>query len=181
MGNLGGLCCAEHLQLFSKYALYACHEQIHVASWPSFSLYKGIAMQLSAEANCAATQVYALEGQAFVLSPCAIVSQEMFDMLCDTEQKRALLDIGGGFAQIYGPDGAELCEFLDDKAEGLIYAEVDLASIGVAKAAYDPVGHYSRPDIFSLHINKQVTERVKTINSVVTTPTIEEDESYVAE
>ncbi|KUI99657.1 Nitrilase (NitA) [Vibrio sp. MEBiC08052] len=138
-------------------------------------------MQLSAEANCAATQVYALEGQAFVLSPCAIVSQEMFDMLCDTEQKRALLDIGGGFAQIYGPDGAELCEFLDDKAEGLIYAEVDLASIGVAKAAYDPVGHYSRPDIFSLHINKQVTERVKTINSVVTTPTIEEDESYVAE
>jgi nitrilase len=75
LGRIGGLCCAEHLQPLTKYAMYSCHEQIHVASWPSFSVYKGAAMQLSAEANCAATQVYALEGQTFVLSPCAIVNE----------------------------------------------------------------------------------------------------------
>jgi nitrilase len=166
LGKLGGLCCAEHLQPLTKYALYSCHEQIHVASWPSFSVYKGAAMQLSAQANCAATQVYALEGQAFVLSPCAIVNDEMLDLLVDSETKKGLLELGGGFAQIYGPDGAELCEFIGETTEGLLYADIDFAFIGVAKAAYDPVGHYSRPDIFSLKINNKVTERVKMINEV---------------
>ncbi|RDK02597.1 carbon-nitrogen hydrolase family protein [Cupriavidus lacunae] len=154
IGRMGALCCAEHIQPLSKYAMYSQHEQIHVAAWPSFSVYRGAAFQLSAQANNAASQVYALEGQCFVLAPCATVSKEMIDMLVDKDSKAALLTEGGGFAMIYGPDAAPLCEPLGEKEEGLLCADVDLGMIGVAKAAYDPVGHYSRPDVLRLLFNR---------------------------
>ena len=41
LGRVGALCCWEHLQPLSKYAMYAQNEQVHVAAWPSFSLYRG--------------------------------------------------------------------------------------------------------------------------------------------
>jgi aliphatic nitrilase len=39
VGRLGALCCWEHLQPLSKFAMYAQNEQVHVGAWPSFSLY----------------------------------------------------------------------------------------------------------------------------------------------
>ncbi|WP_454865923.1 carbon-nitrogen hydrolase family protein [Pseudomonas umsongensis] len=164
LGRVGALCCAEHVQPLSKFAMYSQHEQLHIASWPSFSVYRGGAYQLSAEANCAATQVYALEGQSFVISACAIVSKEMLNVLIDTPDKGNLLQDGGGFAMIYGPDGAPLCEPLGEHEEGILYADVDLGAISVAKAALDPVGHYSRPDVLRLLFNDQPTPCVEAFN-----------------
>lgn len=160
LGRLGALCCAEHLQPLTKYAMFSQGEQIHVAAWPSFSIYRGAAFQLSAEANNAASQVYALEGQCYVLAPCATVSKEMLDLLADTPHKRALLLEGGGYAMIYGPDAKPLCQPLGETEEGLLFAEVDLGTIGVAKAAYDPTGHYSRPDVLRLLFNRKPASRV---------------------
>lgn len=155
LGRMGALSCAEHVQPLSKYAMYSQNEQIHVAAWPSFSVYRGAAFQLSAEANLAASQVYALEGGTYVLAPCGVVSKEMLDMLADTPNKRQLLLEGGGFAQIFGPDGRPLCEPIPETEEGILYADVDLGFISVAKAAYDPCGHYSRPDVVRLLLNKK--------------------------
>ncbi|SAK79469.1 Nitrilase/cyanide hydratase and apolipoprotein N-acyltransferase [Caballeronia fortuita] len=155
LGRMGALSCAEHAQPLTKFAMFSQHEQIHIAAWPSFSIYRGAAFQLSAQANNAVSQVYALEGQCYVLAPCATVSKAMLDMLIDSDSKSSLLLEGGGFAMIYGPDGAPLCAPLDEKAEGLLYADVDLGQIGVAKAAFDPVGHYSRPDVFRLLFNNK--------------------------
>ncbi|GAB7528244.1 carbon-nitrogen hydrolase family protein [Pseudomonas sp. 3A(2025)] len=154
LGRLGALNCAEHVQPLSKFAMYAQHEQVHVAAWPSFSVYRGAAFQLSAQANNAASQVYALEGQCFVLAPCAIVDKAMLAELIDTPQKAEWLLEGGGFAMIYGPDGAPLCEPIAETQEGILYADIDLGSIAVAKAALDPVGHYARPDVLRLLINR---------------------------
>jgi nitrilase len=165
LGRIGALCCAEHLQPLTKYAMYSQHEQLHIAAWPSFSVYRGAAFQLSAQANNAASQVYALEGQCYVLAPCAIVSKPMLDMLADTPQKRSLLLEGGGFAMIYGPDAKPLCAPIPETAEGLLFAEIDLGTIGVAKAAYDPVGHYSRPDVLRLLFNQKPASRVHAFDS----------------
>jgi len=160
LGRLGALSCAEHIQPLTKYAMFSQHEQVHVAAWPSFSVYRGGAFQLSPEVNTAASQMYAVEGQCFVIAPCACVSPEMIEMLCDTPGKHQLLHAGGGFSRIYGPDGSPLCEWLDEGEEGILYADIDLSMIGVAKAAYDPVGHYSRPDVLRLLFNNKPTPRV---------------------
>jgi nitrilase len=160
IGNVGMLCCWEHLQPLSKFAMYAQNEQIHIAAWPSFSVYRGAAHALGAEVNNAASQVYAVEGGCFVLAPCATVSREMHEMLCTDDLQRQLLLQGGGFARIYGPDGSSLGTPLPEKEEGLVIADIDLGMISLAKAAADPAGHYSRPDVTRLLLNKTPGNRV---------------------
>src|SRR6267154_2111271 len=161
IGRVGALCCWEHLQPLSKYAMYAQNEQVHVAAWPSFSLYDPFAHALGAEMNNAISQIYAVEGSCFFLGPCAVVSQAMIDELCDSPEKHAFLHAGGGHAVIYGPDGSSLAEKLPPDQEGILYADIDLGMIGVAKNAADPAGHYSRPDVTRLLLNTSRANRVE--------------------
>lgn len=160
LGRIGALCCWEHLQPLSKYATYAQNEQVHVAAWPSFSLYKGAACALGPEANNAASRMYALEGGSFVLAPCATVSKEMVGMLCTDDAKRQLLQEGGGWTVIYAPDGRPLAQASSEFAEELVIAEIDLGMIALAKAAADPAGHYARPDVTRLMLNPTPGDRV---------------------
>ncbi|MCY4344308.1 MAG: carbon-nitrogen hydrolase family protein [Gammaproteobacteria bacterium] len=153
LGNVGQLCCWEHLQPLTKYAMYSLHEQVHVAAWPSFSCYPQ-AYSLGPQANSAASQVYALEGQCFVLAPCGVISPDMHELLVETEQQASLIKVGGGFAQIYAPDGSPMCDPLPEHQEGVLFAEIDLGAIAVAKSFADPVGHYSRPDVARLLLNR---------------------------
>src|ERR1700722_7015272 len=161
VGRLGALCCWEHLQPLSKNAMYAQNEQVHVGAWPSFSLYDPFAHALGWEVNNAASKVYAVEGSCFFLGPCAVVSQAMIDELCDSPEKHAFLHAGGGHAVIYGPDGSSLAEKLPADQEGILYADIDLGMIGVAKNAADPAGHYSRPDVTRLLLNTSRANRVE--------------------
>jgi nitrilase len=161
LGRVGALCCWEHLQPLSKYAMYAQDAQVHIAAWPSFSLYRGGAYALGAEVNNAASRIYAVEGQCFVLAPCATVSAQMIAMLCgDDPVKRQLLLEGGGFTAIYAPDGQMISQPLPEGQEGLVYADLDLGMISLAKAAADPAGHYSRPDVTRLLLDKTPGDRV---------------------
>jgi aliphatic nitrilase len=155
LGKIGALNCWEHFQPLTKYAMYSLGEQIHVGSWPSFSVYRGAAHALGAAVNNAASLTYAVEGQAFVLAPCAVVGQAGHDLFCDTDVKKQLLLQGGGFTQIFGPEGSVLAEPLEEHEEGILYADLDFSLIAIAKSAADPVGHYSRPDVVRLLLNRQ--------------------------
>jgi nitrilase len=159
-GRLGALNCWEHMQPLVKMAMYAQYEEVHVAGWPSFCVYRDMAYALGPEVNLGASRQYAVEGGAYVLAACSVVSQEMFDMLADTPQKAMFLNPrtskpGGGFSQIFGPDGRELCEPIPEDQEGILYADLDPAMIAIAKAAADPAGHYSRADAVKLVINRE--------------------------
>jgi aliphatic nitrilase len=57
---------------------------------------------------------------------------------------------GGGYARVYGPDSGIITEALDPTQEGLVYADLDLSLIDLAKNIVDPAGHYSRPDVTRL-------------------------------
>ena len=160
IGNIGQLCCWEHIQPLTKYAMYSMHEQVHIAAWPSFSCYPQ-AYSLGPEANGAASQVYALEGQCFVLAPCGVFSSEMHELLVETEQQAELINVGGGFAQVYAPDGSPMCEPLPEDTDGLLFAELDLGAIAIAKSFADPVGHYSRPDVARLLLNRSPQPRIE--------------------
>ena len=161
IGRVGALNCWENLLSLLKYSLFSMGEQIHVASWPSFSLYRGAAYGFSAELNTAATQVLACEGGVFTLMACATVSQEMIKMLCDTPDKGELLLEGGGFAAIFAPDGRPITKPLPETAEGILYADIDIGMLGIAKNAMDPVGHYSRPDAVRLLLNTNSSPKVE--------------------
>ena len=152
LGTIGALCCWEHLQPLTKYAMYSMNEQVHAASWPTFTLYPAV-YALGAELNDAASQMYAAEGGCFVVAATMPVTTEIIEMLCDTPDKRDLLAPGGGKSMIFGPDGSRLASYLEPDEEGLIYAELDLGIIPLAKAAADPVGHYARPDVTRLLLN----------------------------
>lgn len=161
LGKIGGLNCWEHLQPLTKYAMYAQSEQVHIAAWPSFSVYRGAAHLLSATVNNGASMMYAAEGGCYVLAPCAVVSQDMIDLLNgDDPMKNQLLLKGGGFAAIYAPDGQEMAARLAEDEEGILYADIDLDMITMAKAVADPTGHYSRPDVTQLLLNSQPQDPV---------------------
>lgn len=158
-GRLGALNCWEHIQPLVKMALYAQGEEVHVASWPSFLLYRDVIYAFGPEASNSVSTVYALEGGCFVLASTALVSQQMIDMLCDRPGKAKLLSPitgkpGGGFSMIYGPDGHPLCSPLPEDVEGILYADLDPTKIVLSKSAADPVGHYSRPDTVRLVVDK---------------------------
>ena len=159
-GRVGALCCGEHRHPLFKMALHSQNEQIHVAAWPSFSVYQPFAVGLGHEINNALSRVYAAEGGCFVLAPCAVVSPAMVERLCDSPDKAVLLKAGGGHARAYGPSGENLCDPLPPDEEGLLYATIDLTKIAEAKSAYDVIGHSARPDIASLvlHADSAMTE-----------------------
>lgn len=146
--------------------MFAQREQLHIAAWPSFSIYENAAYLLGPEVNTAASQQYAVEGQTFVLAPTGIIGQAAYDAFVDTEQKRELLKLGGGHARIYGPDGRSLAAPLNPAEEGILYADIDYNQILGAKNAYDPVGHYSRPDVFQLLFNPNPLDRVVTVEQL---------------
>ncbi|WP_428669396.1 carbon-nitrogen hydrolase family protein [Roseibium sp.] len=156
LGRVGQLSCWEHLQPLSKYAMYAQNEQIHCAAWPNFALYNGGAHALGHEVNNGASMVYAVEGSCFVLAPCATVDKAMQDLLCEGDpQREALLRVGGGYTRIYAPDGRSIGSDLPDTEEGLVFADIDLGLIALAKAAADPAGHYARRDVTRLLLNSE--------------------------
>ena len=82
-------------------------------------------------------------------------------MLCgDDPTKRQLLLAGGGFTAIYAPDGQLMHAPLAEDQEGIVYADLDLGMISLAKAAADPAGHYARPDVTRLLLDKTPGDRV---------------------
>ena len=160
-GRLGALCCWEHYQTLTKFAMYSQHEQIHVASWPSQSLYQPMVRTFGLQVNESAMRMYAVEGQVFVVNSSNVIDQACLDLFCDTPEKRKLLELGGGWARFFGPDGGDLAAPLPHDEEGILYAELDLSQISLAKAAADPVGHYARPDVLSLRFNRSKAVKVE--------------------
>ena len=168
LGKVGSLNCWEHLQPLSKMAMYSMHEEIHIAGWPSFCCYRDLAFALGPEVNIdGASRMYAVEGGCFVLASVAVTGQDTFDLLCDTPDKTQLLNPrtgkpGGGFSMIFGPDGTKLVDPIAEDADGILYAELDPDMVAIAKATADPVGHYARPDVLSLSINREKRRVVRT-------------------
>ena len=149
-GKVGGLCCWENIQPVNRQGMYQLGEQIHVACWPSFGMFKGMrqAYALSAEANMAESQSYAMQGGCFVVAPNSVITEESLDAITmGNPELRSLVFAGGGSAAVFGPDGFRLTDPIPDTQEGLAIADLDLAMIEAAKVFADPAGHYFRPDV----------------------------------
>jgi predicted amidohydrolase len=140
----GGLICWEHWMPLSRQVLHAEGEQIHVAAWPH-----------AREMYLLASRHYAFEGRCFVLV--AAMALKKFDLPADFELASDLgeapEDLLLGNSCIIGPDGQYLIEPVSGR-EVLLTAELDLERIAQEKLSLDVGGHYSRPDLFELRVNR---------------------------
>ena len=44
--------------------------------------------------------------------------------------------------------------------EEILYADLDLAAVQAQRRMFDPVGHYARPDVFTLHVDTRAKSAV---------------------
>jgi aliphatic nitrilase len=150
LGRLGALQCFEHLQPLTKYAMYAQNEQIHVAGWPCLGIL-GNVPALSPESIMACSQTYALEGSAFVITATQIMSDDGARKFPTADGgPTPVYTGGGGYARVYGPHSGLITEPLDPTEEGIVYADINLLDINLAKNTVDPAGHYARADVTRL-------------------------------
>lgn len=144
--TVGGLNCWENWMPLSRAALYAQGEDLHVACWPG------------SDRNTAdLTPVLAKEGRSYCISVSAIMRPS--DVRSDTpfasEIREALGDMpANGGSCVAAPDGSWVLPPIMGE-EGLRYCELDPAIVRRERQNFDPSGHYSRPDVTHLIVNRK--------------------------
>lgn len=68
---------------------------------------------------------------------------------------------GGGHSAVFAPDGRKISTDLPETEEGIIYATLDFDEILKSRAFLDVCGHYSRPDLLWLGVDKNVKKHVR--------------------
>ncbi|KAJ6582067.1 putative nitrilase, partial [Mycena capillaripes] len=161
---IGAMNCWEHLQPLLRFHHYSLGVQVHVASWPYCeSVADGAPAHFSSDAQILQCKFAALEGQMFVISSTNLISPKNAELcgcvlsslihICPFSVRLNSYQHGGGFAAIYGPDGTQITPTIPTDKETIVYADIDLEAINRAKLVADPVGHYSRSDLLSLHVD----------------------------
>ncbi|MEJ3653147.1 carbon-nitrogen hydrolase family protein [Actinomycetes bacterium KLBMP 9759] len=156
IGRLGALNCWEHLQPLVRAAMYSQGEQVHVAGWPNLAD-PAVVYALSHEANLRVSQVYALEGGCYVVAATTVLGEAGLRLFAqgDEEKVAGLCGGSGGFAQVFAPDGRPIGRQLSPEQEGLVFADIDLGMLPLAKSMLDPTGHYGRPDVMQLLLDAE--------------------------
>jgi len=79
-----------------------------------------------------------------------------------------------------GPDGSQISEDLPGDQEGLVYADIDLSMIHIARAAADPAGHYARPDVVQVLLDR--TKKTPVVEKTLSQPSpVEDDDNRLSE
>ena len=151
-GKLGGLICWENYMPLARYALYAWGVQVYVAAtWdhgqPWLSTIRHIAK----------------EGRVLVISAC--MPLRAADLPARLGLKPRFYPDGEGWinpgdSAIVDPNGDFLAGPLD-KEEGILYAELPLGWLSGPKWILDTAGHYARPDVFRLTVNRQPNPMIR--------------------
>lgn len=104
----------------------------------------------------------ALEGRCFVFSACQHLTIDEYPEKYQIYKNFDNSTVMHGGSCIISPLGKTLCS-ADNENKTILYADIDLNEITKGKYDFDVVGHYSRPDIFSLAVNTEVKKSVKKV------------------
>lgn len=150
--TVGGLNCWENWMPLARTALYGLGENLHIAVWPG-----------AVRNTENITRMIAQESRSFVISVSSLMRKS--DFPADTPHLELILKnspdvLANGGSCIAGPDGKWVMEPKADQ-EGLFYATLDYNRVLEERQNFDPVGHYSRPDVLELTVNRQRQHSVR--------------------
>ncbi len=144
--TVGALNCWENWMPLPRAALYGLGEDLHVALWPG-----------ALRNTCDITRYLALEGRSYVLSVSGLLRPA--DIPEDIPERGRILAGGEPFLAdggscLAGPDGSWVLEPLVAE-EALRVAEIDHGRVLEERQNFDPAGHYSRPDVTRLVLDRR--------------------------
>jgi nitrilase len=150
-GRIGTLLCWENYMPLARYSLYAQGVEIYIA--PTYD---------SGDAWIGTLQHIAREGRCWVLGSGFVMRAS--DIPADFPQKDELYPdpdvwVNPGDSLVIGPDGKTAVGPMRQEV-GVLYADIDLSAVGVARRSLDVAGHYSRPDIFELRVNRKAQKPI---------------------
>lgn len=144
--TVGGLNCWENWMPLARAALYGQGEDVHVAVWPG-----------GVHNTRDITRFIALEARSYVVSVSGLMRRA--DIGPEVPHRDLLLEAlpeqpANGGSCVAGPDGAWVIEPAID-AEGLLVATLEHRRVREERQNFDPAGHYARPDVTRLMVNRQ--------------------------
>ena len=152
--TVGGLNCWENWMPLARAALYGQGEDLHIACWPG-----------SDHNTHDITPFLAKEGRSFCVSVSALMHKDKVgDHIPHADHIRAsLAEIpSNGGSCVAAPDGSWVLPPLINE-EGIRYAKLDPERVREERQNFDPAGHYSRPDITKLTVDRR---RQSTLNFI---------------
>ncbi len=144
--TVGGLNCWENWMPLPRTALYGLGENLHIAVWPG-----------SDHNTKDITRFIARESRSFVISVSSLMTRNDFPI--NTPHVEKILEkapeiLANGGSCIAGPNGEWVVEPVIGK-EGLIIQTIDFNRVYEERQNFDVVGHYSRPDVTKLMVNRE--------------------------
>ncbi|WP_297797359.1 carbon-nitrogen hydrolase family protein [uncultured Eudoraea sp.] len=144
--TVGGLNCWENWMPLVRASMYGLGENLHIAVWPG-----------SDHNTRDITRFIARESRSFVVSVSSLMEKK--DIPDNIPHSGLLIDkmpeiLANGGSCIAGPDGEWIMEPVVGK-EGLIFQTIDFNRVYEERQNFDPSGHYSRPDVTKLILNRQ--------------------------
>jgi nitrilase len=150
--TVGGLNCWENWMPLPRASLYGQGENLHVAVWPG-----------SRRNTEDITRFIARESRSYVVSVSGMMHADMIpDDVPHADRIRTAANgwMADGGSCVAGPDGEWLIE-PQVGAEGLFYADLDIATVARERQNFDVAGHYSRPDVTRLVVDRTRQKTVK--------------------
>ena len=143
LGVLGSVICWENYMPMMRMSMYDQGIELYCAPTAD-----------DRETWISSVKHIALEGRCFVFSSCQFFTKADYPSEFDISNIVGDEPIMKGGSCIISPLGKVLGS-AGNKKRAIIYSEINLDEIIQGKYDFDVVGHYSRPDIFKLKVNKK--------------------------